>query len=533
MYSPRHSRWNPRALLSRARGLAAVAALVGLACIAAISIRSTQAGAAVSCEAVPVVNPSPGEIYEYDNVTSTSAILSAYIDTNHIGDRYFDTDYFFTVYDHMNQAVAITPVQTIRGSATPTPVEQTITGLNPGDQYYFDLTATNFCGPYEPPDPLVPPKDFSYFQTLSRVDVGIDGDGTVSRSGGSLTCSGTSCTTDFDSFSTSVTLNASPASGMLFLGWTGACNTSSTTCTISKLGASAAIAHFGLAPLLNVITGGTGSGKVTSSPGGITCASGSGNGCSASFPFNTTVTLTAVPDAGSMFTGWGSDETSCSSSAPVCTKKLSTSTYVTAMFAPAFELVVSVDGGSGSGKVTSVPTGISCPGICNAYFAPGTEVELTATPNPNSSFVGWDGVCFDRSSQAPCSIVVYGDTELNAEFSNPLVDLAGAGAVVRADQRKNGKGVAVKRGDLLIVSLPANSSTGFGWHVKTLDRKALKLMSSGYVNPTPKATPALGVPGTYTASFRALKKGKTTLTLAYSRASGKAVRTYKLRVVVR
>jgi hypothetical protein len=53
-------------------------------------------------------------------------------------------------------------------------------------------------------------------------------------------------------------------------------------------------------PMLDVTLGGTGSGSVTSSPLGIDCPSD----CSALFPYNSTVTLSAYFGTGSMFTGW-------------------------------------------------------------------------------------------------------------------------------------------------------------------------------------------------------------------------------------
>ena len=65
-------------------------------------------------------------------------------------------------------------------------------------------------------------------------------------------------------------------------------------------------------PTINVTTGSTGTGTVTSSPGGITC----GITCSASF--NSAVTLTAMPDPGSTFTGWSGGGTPACSGTGTC-----------------------------------------------------------------------------------------------------------------------------------------------------------------------------------------------------------------------
>jgi Right handed beta helix region/Divergent InlB B-repeat domain len=69
-----------------------------------------------------------------------------------------------------------------------------------------------------------------------------------------------------------------------------------------------------------------GSGTVTSSPAGINC----GTTCDARFDPSTTVTLTARPDRGSQFLGWGQP---CSDKAR-CTISLTSATSVTARFGP-------------------------------------------------------------------------------------------------------------------------------------------------------------------------------------------------------
>jgi hypothetical protein len=64
-------------------------------------------------------------------------------------------------------------------------------------------------------------------------------------------------------------------------------------------------------------------------------------------------------------------------------------------------------GGSGGGRVTSQPAGIDCTiaagsgsGACNALFTVGTVVKLTARPDANSRFVGFNPRpgCIDASN---------------------------------------------------------------------------------------------------------------------------------------
>ncbi len=84
----------------------------------------------------------------------------------------------------------------------------------------------------------------------------------------------------------------------------------------------------GSGPLLTVSFSGAGTGTVTSSPSGISCASTAGT-CSASFASGSTVTLTETPVGTSSFGGWSGG---CVGSTSACTFSLQGDTDVTATF---------------------------------------------------------------------------------------------------------------------------------------------------------------------------------------------------------
>jgi hypothetical protein len=53
------------------------------------------------------------------------------------------------------------------------------------------------------------------------------------------------------------------------------------------------------------------------------------------------------------------------------------------------------------GRITSAPAGIDCGPTCQALFATGSQVVLTATPNPYFAFSGWGGEC---SGTGTCAV---------------------------------------------------------------------------------------------------------------------------------
>jgi hypothetical protein len=68
----------------------------------------------------------------------------------------------------------------------------------------------------------------------------------------------------------------------------------------------------------------------------------------------------------------------------------------------------------GKGTVTSEPSGITCPSDCTQDYERRTNVVLTATPDYNSTFVGWTGAC--SGSQTTCTLTVTSSVDVAAVF---------------------------------------------------------------------------------------------------------------------
>jgi hypothetical protein len=135
---------------------------------------------------------------------------------------------------------------------------------------------------------------------------------------------------------------------------------------------------------LSVSNTGTGSGTVTSSPGGITC----GATCSASFNYNAAVTLTATAANGSTFTGWSGS--GCSGTG-TCTVTMSAARSVTANYTLNTYTITGNAGDAGvvlhytdvtAKTVTSASNGCYTITVHYGWSGPVTPTKTGVTFNP-------------------------------------------------------------------------------------------------------------------------------------------------------
>ena len=242
------------------------------------------------------------------------------------------------------------------------------------------------------------------------------GSGSVSSEDGAIQC-GATCSASYSQGS-QTTLTASPSA--YFQSWSGSCSGSSATTSLTMYGNALCAAQFS-AGSLAVTDLGPGSGTVSSLPAGIIC----GGTCSALFPINSTVTLTAVAAGGSIFQGWGG---SCSGAGLTATVVVGTDMSCSATFGTPERTLTVNSSGIGTGTITSSPSGIAC-SSCSAHFPSGMTIVLTASTPQNSTFSGWGGDCSGSSSVV--TIVLSVDLSCTAYFglaTNMLtVTLNGAG----------------------------------------------------------------------------------------------------------
>ena len=288
-----------------------------------------------------------------------------------------------------------------------------LTGV-PAAGWYFDHWSGDLTGTSNPASLTMNGNKtvtatFTFHTYTLSVSKSGTGSGTVTSNPTGINC-GSDCSEDYGD-NTSVTLSATAATGSTFGGWSGGGCSGTSTCMVTMDAAKTVTASFTLNTyVLSVSKSGTGSGTVTSNPTGINC----GSDCSEAYAYSSSVTLTATPATGSTFAGWSGG--GCSGTG-TCTVTVTAATTVTATFNIAYYTLAVNKTGTGSGTVTSNPTGINCGLDCSEDYAYNTSVTLTAVPATGSTFSGWSGAC---SGTGTCHVSMTTAKTVTANFVDLL-----------------------------------------------------------------------------------------------------------------
>jgi Divergent InlB B-repeat domain len=188
---------------------------------------------------------------------------------------------------------------------------------------------------------------------------------------------------------------------------------SAAVCGWAGSTASARIEHY----LITVTASGPGVVTGNGDGGSFDCSNAT---CSALIKQNTTIELTATPDDGDQFTGWGG---ACADfgNGSTCELQVSGPKDATAGFGtppppspPKVTLTV-VKAGTGSGYVGGAG-GIDCGPTCSNAFFPSSPVTLLAIPDDGSTFTGWSGAGCSGTGQ--CNFTITADSPVTATFTH-------------------------------------------------------------------------------------------------------------------
>ena len=95
-----------------------------------------------------------------------------------------------------------------------------------------------------------------------------------------------------------------------------------------------------------------------------------------------------------------------------------------------------------------------------------------------------------------------------------------------------GTTIALQTGQMLLITLESNPTTGYSWHVAEIDESVLRLQG----DPAFQSESDLaGAGGAETLRFKAMAAGETNLTLTYDRpweTDVEPIETYTVQVVV-
>jgi hypothetical protein len=292
-----------------------------------------------------------------------------------------------------------------------------------------------------------------------QVTAGGTGTGGVISSPQGISCRN-SCSYSFPS-NVSVVLTASPDQGMVLTGWTGCDAQTGNTCTVRMASGRTVTVTFATeqsnelaAPILNPvqITGAAASpvgafswSQVPHNSGYRILVSNQSSAlpidpnsyiCSPSCLINTTVATNSpayTSSASNLVPGttyfWQVHALAGTGYSPGVWSNVGT--FSTSASPGQVQVTMQ---GSGTGSVTSNPSGINCPGVCAASFAANTSVTLSESAATGSQFGQWGGACVGSSCTVTAAGVqtVFASFNLNANYTL-TVGVSGSGTVTSTD----------------------------------------------------------------------------------------------------
>ena len=106
-------------------------------------------------------------------------------------------------------------------------------------------------------------------------------------------------------------------------------------------------------------------------------------------------------------------------------------------------------------------------------------------------------------------------------------------APVSLSEKDAGKSMELKQGDILIITLEGNPTTGYTWMMQPVDHPLLEQVGEPQVTP---ASDLLGAPGVMALRFKAVQPGQANLKLVYARpweADTPPEKTFEVSLTVR
>lgn len=260
-----------------------------------------------------------------------------------------------------------------------------------------------------PDDDLTVTARFSELPAVRRsLDITIVGSGHVTA--GSRPPCVSDCQLIFDEGAT-VEVRAEAGEGWRFTGWSGDCSGTTCSVTFTEDDAKVTATFVEIEPpggghRLDVAPPPTG-GVVTSIPKGISCP----RECSHVFDVEA-VTMQAAANDGWRLANWGYRD--CRPSVASCEIPLDADVTVSPVFEQLVTLSIEPPRGGSISFDSEDGASLTCPDTCDARYAVGTDVQLTASSDSRFGPVRWNHEgCADGE---PCSVKMTRDTVLTPVF---------------------------------------------------------------------------------------------------------------------